>query len=94
MAQNVNTPEDAWIRYRIGRLRELCRSVIDAQTVRAINELIDEAEERLQALEPLDPMLRNGLADSRYSAVARARGFRCSLGSDESMARQRPANRL
>ena len=42
--------EDEWIRYRIGRLRELRRSVTDAQTIRAINELITEAEERLQAL--------------------------------------------
>ena len=55
MAQNVNIPEDEWIRYRIGRLRELRRSVTDAQTVRAIDELIDEAEERLEALQAIRP---------------------------------------
>ena len=46
----AHVSEDEWIRYRIGRLRELRRSVTDAQTIRAINELITEAEERLQAL--------------------------------------------
>lgn len=51
MSQNAHMPEDEWIRYRIGRLRELRRSVTDAQTLRAINELVEEAEERLQALE-------------------------------------------
>ena len=55
MAQSTNIPEDEWIRYRIGRLRELRRSVIDAKTVRAIDELIDEAEERLQALQAVRP---------------------------------------
>ena len=55
MAPNSNLPEEDWIRYRIGRLRELRRSVTDAQTVHAINELIDEAEERLQALEAIRP---------------------------------------
>ena len=51
----MSIPEDEWIRYRIGRLRALRRSVTDAQTVRALNELIDEAEERLQALEAVKP---------------------------------------
>ena len=44
-------PEDDWIRYRIGRLRELRRSVMDARTVRAIDELIEEAEQRIKALQ-------------------------------------------
>ena len=43
-------PEDEWIRSRIGRLRALRRAVLDAQALRAIDELIDEAEERLHAL--------------------------------------------
>ena len=55
MSRQTNLPEEDWIRYRIGRLRELRRSVIDAQTVRAINELIDEAEERLVALQAVRP---------------------------------------
>ena len=55
MAQTVDLPEEEWIRYRIGRLRDLRRSVIDAQTIRAINQLIEEAEERLEALEAIRP---------------------------------------
>ena len=44
-------PEDEWIRSRIERLRLLRRSVLDARATRAIDELIEEAEERLKALE-------------------------------------------
>ena len=44
-------PEDEWIRSRIGQLRDLRRSVIDAQTIRAIDELIGQAEVRLRALD-------------------------------------------
>jgi hypothetical protein len=55
MARNVTIPEDEWIRYRIGRLRQLRRSVTDACTVRAIDELIDEAEERLESLQAIRP---------------------------------------
>jgi len=50
MTRNPHMPEDEWIRYRIGRLRQLRRAVTDSQTIRAIDELIAEAEERLQAL--------------------------------------------
>ena len=49
-------PEDEWIRTRIGRLRVLRRSVLDAQAIRAIDELIDEAEERLQTLGAVKPI--------------------------------------
>ena len=51
MSQSVQMPEDEWIRSRIGRLRDLHRSVTDAQTIRAIDDLISEAEERLRALD-------------------------------------------
>ena len=54
-AQNAPLPERDWIHYRIGRLRELRRSVTDARTVRAIDELIDEAEERLESLQAIRP---------------------------------------
>ena len=50
MARNPHMPEDDWIRYRIGRLRQLRWAVTDSQTIRAIDELIAEAEERLHAL--------------------------------------------
>jgi hypothetical protein len=43
-------PEDEWIRDRIRRLRVLRRSVFDAQAIRAIDELIEQAEERLEVL--------------------------------------------
>jgi len=43
-------PEDEWIRYRVRRLLALREAVIDAQTIRAIDDLIVEAEERLHAL--------------------------------------------
>jgi hypothetical protein len=46
-------PEDEWIRSRIRRLRALRRSVLDA---RAIDELIEEAEERLQSLGAVKPV--------------------------------------
>jgi hypothetical protein len=48
-------PEDEWIRSRIERLRGLRRSVLDAQAIRAIDQLIDEAEERLEALGAVKP---------------------------------------
>ena len=48
-------PEDEWIRHRIERLRRLRRSVTDAHAVRAIDELIYEAEERIRALEAVRP---------------------------------------
>ena len=48
-------PEDEWIRYRIGRLLALRKAVYDAQALRAIDELIDEAEKRLRALKALNP---------------------------------------
>jgi hypothetical protein len=47
--------EDEWIRSRIGRLRALRRFVLDAQAIRAIDQLIDEAEERLEALGAVRP---------------------------------------
>ena len=47
MAENAHTPEDQWIRHRIGRLRALRRSVTDDRSIRAIDDLIAEAEERL-----------------------------------------------
>jgi hypothetical protein len=50
-------PEDEWIRNRIGRLRALRRSVLDVQALRAIDQLIDEAEERLRALGAVRPIL-------------------------------------
>jgi hypothetical protein len=51
----AHPPEDEWIRYRIERLRRLRRSVTDAHAVRAIDELIYEAEERVRALEAVRP---------------------------------------
>jgi hypothetical protein len=51
----VHPPEDEWIRYRIERLRRLRRSVTDSHAVRAIDELIYEAEERVRALEAVMP---------------------------------------
>jgi hypothetical protein len=51
----THLPEDEWIRYRIKRLLALRKAVYDAQTLQAIDELIAEAEERLQALEALKP---------------------------------------
>jgi len=48
-------PEDEWIRTRIGRLQVLRRSILDAQAIRAIDQLIDEAEERLEALGAVRP---------------------------------------
>jgi hypothetical protein len=48
-------PETEWIRSRIERLLGLRRSVIDAQSVRAIDELIEEAEERLKVLGTVKP---------------------------------------
>ena len=50
MAENAHMPENEWIRYRIGRLQALRRDVTDTQTIRAIDELVAEAEERLQML--------------------------------------------
>jgi hypothetical protein len=59
MAQNAAPmPEADWIRHRIGRLRELRRSVTDAKAIRAIEELIGEAEERLEALQAVRPAPR------------------------------------
>jgi len=55
MSGDAHIPEDEWIRYRIGRLRTLRRSVTDEQTICAIDDLIAEAEERLQALAVLTP---------------------------------------
>jgi hypothetical protein len=51
----AHLPEDEWIRYRIEQLRRLRRSVTDAPAVRAIDELIHEAEERVKALEAVSP---------------------------------------
>ena len=51
MAQSAPMPEDEWIRHRIGRLRALRQGVHDRQTLRAIDELIAEAEERLEMLQ-------------------------------------------
>ena len=51
----AHLPEVEWIRYRIERLRRLRRSVTDAAAVRAIDELIYEAEERVRALEAVRP---------------------------------------
>jgi len=51
----AHLPEDEWIRYRIEQLRRLRRSVTDAPAVRAIDELIYEAEERVRALEAVRP---------------------------------------
>ena len=62
MAQKnaAHPPEDEWIRYRIGRLRALRDAVYDRQTLRAIDELIAEAEERLQVLEAVETDRSNG----------------------------------
>ena len=49
MAQTAHMPEDEWIRDRIRRLRALRRAMTDAQAVRAIDELIYEAEQRVMA---------------------------------------------
>ena len=51
MAENADIPEDQWIRHRIWRLRALRRLVTDDRAIRAINDLIAEAEERLEAIE-------------------------------------------
>jgi len=51
MTQNDQMPEVEWIRYRIGRLWTLRRSVTDAIAIRAIDDLIAEAEQRVKALE-------------------------------------------
>ena len=51
MRTTENMAENEWIRYRIGRLRSLRNSVYDRQTLQAIDELIAEAEERLEMLE-------------------------------------------
>ena len=51
MAQDAHLAEPDWIRHRIERLRALRDAVYDRQTLHAINELIDEAEERLHSLE-------------------------------------------
>jgi len=50
MAQG-DMPEVEWIRYRIGRLWTLRRTVTDALALRAIDDLIAEAEQRVEALE-------------------------------------------
>jgi len=55
MAQNAHMPEDEWIRDRIRRLRALRRAMTDAQAVRAIDELIYEAEQRVMALDAVKP---------------------------------------
>jgi len=51
MAQDNPIPEVEWIRNRIGRLWALRWSVTDALAVRAIDDLIAEAEQRVKALE-------------------------------------------
>jgi len=43
-------PEIEWIRYRIGRLCSLRWSMTDTLAVRAIDDLIAEAEQRVKAL--------------------------------------------
>ena len=50
----AHLPENEWIRHRVGRLRALRDAVYDRQTLRAIDELIAEAEGRLQALEAVE----------------------------------------
>jgi hypothetical protein len=55
MAQTAHMPEDEWIRDRIRRLRALRRAMTDAQAVRAIDELIYEAEQRVMALDAVKP---------------------------------------
>jgi hypothetical protein len=55
MAQNAHMPEDEWIRDRIRRLRALRRAMTDAQAVRAIDDLIYEAEQRVMALDAVKP---------------------------------------
>ena len=42
--------DDGWLRYRLGRLRRLHRSVTDEQTLKVIERLIAEAEERLEQI--------------------------------------------
>lgn len=51
LAQNDRLSEVDWIRYRIGRLWTLRRGVIDALTLKAIDDLITEAEQRIESLE-------------------------------------------
>ena len=55
MAQTAHMPEDEWIRDRIRRLRALRRAMTDAQAVRAIDDLIYEAEQRVMALDAVKP---------------------------------------
>ena len=52
---NERFPFNEWIRDRIRRLRALRRAMTDAQAVRAIDELIYEAEQRVMALDAVKP---------------------------------------
>ena len=58
MVDQAHIPEDEWIRSRIKRLRDLRWGVTDAQAIRAIDNLIAEAEERLARLIHDDGELR------------------------------------
>jgi bacterioferritin (cytochrome b1) len=46
-------PEDAWLRYRVRRLRAILHRVKDPEALTLLHELISDAEERLDALEKM-----------------------------------------
>ena len=46
-------PEDAWLRYRVRRLRAILHRVKDPEAVTILHELITDAEERLDLLEKM-----------------------------------------
>jgi len=81
-------PEDEWIRHRIGRLRALRQAVHDRQTLRAIDELIAEAEERLGNATNMRPPAAEAqrideivfLPSWRWRSVSRASGLSSAAG--------------
>jgi hypothetical protein len=46
-------PEDAWLRYRLRRLRAILRRVKDPEVTMLLRELISDADERLDLLEKI-----------------------------------------
>ena len=44
-------PEDAWLRYRLRRFRAILHRVKDREALMLLNELIVDAEDRLDSLD-------------------------------------------
>lgn len=45
--------EESWLRYRVRRLRAILHRVTDPDTLTLLQELIDDAEDRLDLLEKI-----------------------------------------